>query len=241
MRSLCVFTCALSVSILAGSGCATIALPDIPSTLRPPAGQVVYLEALGSGVQIYECTTKPAEPLTYEWGFRAPEAVLVDRSGNPFGKHYAGPTWESEDGSTVVGEVKARDPGPNQSAIPWLLLDAKATTGRGTFSQAKSIQRAQTVGGVAPSEPCNATNAKQVARVPYTATYYFYRTVPKRSSQSTISSQSQEQDMGFPAKIGPQPVMPVTGGAPVMGIPLGGDMYLPVTGGPPVVGIPLAP
>src|SRR6267143_4786951 len=113
MRSLCVFTCALSVSILAGSGCATIALPDIPSTLRPPAGQVVYLEALASGVQIYECMTKPAEPLTYEWGFRAPEAVLVDRSGNPFGKHYAGPTWESEDGSTGVGEVKARDPGPN--------------------------------------------------------------------------------------------------------------------------------
>jgi len=44
--------------------------------------------------------------------------------------------------------------------------------------------------------------------------------------------------MGFPAKIGPQPVMPVTDGAPVMGIPLGGDMYLPVTGGPRVVGIP---
>ncbi len=246
MRSLCASTCVLSVSILVGSGCATIALPDIPATLRPPAGQVVYLEALASGVQIYECMPKPAEPSTYEWTFRAPEAALVDRSGRSLGKHYAGPTWESVDGSTVVGEVKARDPGPNQSAIPWLLLGAKATTGEGTFGQAKSIQRVQTVGGVAPSEPCSAANAKQVVRVPYTATYYFYRTAP------TMSSQSQEQSMGFPTaptmsspsqeqSMGPRVVLPATGGAPVIAIPLGGNIYLPVTGGEPVIGIPIAP
>ena len=41
--------------------------------------------------------------------------------------------------------------------------------------------------------------------------------------------------------IGPRIIMPVTGGAPVIGIPLGGDMYLPVTGGTPVVGMPLTP
>ena len=153
------------------------ALPDVPATLRPPAGQVVYLEALATGVQIYECVSKPDEPSTYEWAFRAPEAALADRSGRSLGKHYAGPTWESLDGSTVRGEVKASDPGPKQSAIPWLLLGAKATTGGGTFGQAKSIQRLQTVGGVTPSEPCSATNAGQMARVPYTASYYFYRAV----------------------------------------------------------------
>lgn len=153
------------------------ALPEVPATLRPPAGQVVYLEALATGVQIYECTSKRDDPSAYEWAFRAPEAALVDRSGRSLGKHYAGPTWESVDGSTVVGEVKAADPGPRRSAVAWLLLGAKATTGGGTFGQAKSIQRVQTVGGVAPSEPCSATNAKQVARVPYTASYYFYRAV----------------------------------------------------------------
>jgi uncharacterized protein DUF3455 len=152
-------------------------LPDVPATLRAPAGQVVYLEALATGVQIYECTSRRDDPSTYEWAFRAPEAALADRSGRSLGKHYAGPTWESVDGSTVVGEAKASDPGPNRSAIPWLLLGAKATTGGGTFGQAKSVQRLQTVGGLAPSERCSATNAKQVARVPYTASYYFYRAV----------------------------------------------------------------
>ena len=111
----------------------------------------------------------------FEWTFRAPEAALVDRAGRTVGKHYAGPTWEWTDGSTVVGEVKARDPGPDKSAIPWLLLAAKSTSGSGLFNQTRSIQRVQTAGGIAPLQACTAANARQVVRVPYTASYYFYR------------------------------------------------------------------
>src|SRR5437016_7647191 len=36
------------------------------------------------------------------------DALPIYRSGRSLGKHYAGPTWESVDGSTVVGEAKAR-------------------------------------------------------------------------------------------------------------------------------------
>ena len=118
------------------AGCATsphVAPPEVPTVLQPPAGQILYLEALATGVQIYECAQKT--DLTYEWAFKAPEASLVSRSGHPLGKHYAGPTWESIDGSTVVGVIKARDPGPKNSAIPWLLLAAKAT-----LAQARSVQ-----------------------------------------------------------------------------------------------------
>jgi len=39
----------------------------------------------------------------------------------------------------------------------------------------------------------------------------------------------------------PRLVIPATGGAPVMAIPLGGDIYLPITGEPPVPGIPVSP
>jgi Protein of unknown function (DUF3455) len=168
----------LSTAILAASGCADdpmAAPPELPAPLRPPANQSLFLEALASGVQIYECAPKADQPSAFEWIFRAPEATLADRSGRLIGKHYAGPTWESFDGSTVVGEVKARDPGPTPSAIPWLLLASKSTTGTGVFAPTKSIQRVQTTGGIAPSEPCTPANAKQVARVPYTAAYYFYR------------------------------------------------------------------
>jgi Protein of unknown function (DUF3455) len=129
-------------------------------------------------VQIYECAAKPDQPSRFEWAFQAPEATLVDRNGRALGRHFAGPTWEAVDGSTVVGDVKSRDPGPDGLAIPWLLLTAKSTAGTGVFSQAKSIQRVRTAGGIAPVQACTAENAKQIVRVPYTATYYFYRAAP---------------------------------------------------------------
>lgn len=148
--------------------------PDTPQELRAPADQVLALEALASGVQIYECSANQDQPARFDWVFKAPEAELFDRTGRRVGKHYAGPTWESTDGSLVVGEVKARDAGPDPGAIPWLLLSAKSNSGTGVFSQIKSIQRLQTVGGKAPSTPCSQDNAKQVVRVPYKAAYYFY-------------------------------------------------------------------
>jgi hypothetical protein len=39
----------------------------------------------------------------------------------------------------------------------------------------------------------------------------------------------------------PRIVLPATGGAPFVGIPVGVDLYLPVTGGPPVVGLSTGP
>ena len=158
------------------AGCATsppVAMPSVPASLQAPPGSHVYLEALASGVQIYECSVRPDS--AFEWAFKAPEAALSDRAGHPLGKHYAGPTWEANDGSAVSGEIKARDPGPTATAIPWLLLGAKSHSGSGTFADATFVQRIATVGGVAPAVGCDASTLKQQARVPYSAAYIFYR------------------------------------------------------------------
>ena len=149
------------------------AAPTVPPSLQAPAGSTLYLEALASGVQIYECSRKPDS--TYEWTFKAPEATLTARSGQPLGKHYAGPTWEALDGSTTVGEAKAREPAPSPSAIPWLLLAAKSNSGSGTFANTKVVQRVTTVGGIAPTGGCTESTIKKEARVPYSASYFFYR------------------------------------------------------------------
>ena len=147
--------------------------PKVPPALEAPDGGAPYLEVLASGVQIYECSRKADS--TFEWAFKAPEAALSTRSGQPVGKHYAGPTWEAPDGSKVVGEVKARDPGPSPSAIPWLLLSAKSNSGAGIFTGTRFIQRVATVGGLAPTGGCTESVIKSEARVPYTASYFFYR------------------------------------------------------------------
>ncbi|MFI4929150.1 MAG: DUF3455 domain-containing protein [Burkholderiales bacterium] len=158
------------------AGCATsapVAMPSVPASLQAPPGSHVYLEALASGVQIYECSVRPDS--AFEWAFKAPEAALSDPAGHPLGKHYAGPTWEANDGSAVSGEIKARDAGPTATAIPWLLLGAKSHSGSGTFADATFVQRIATVGGVAPAAGCDASTLKQQARVPYSAAYIFYR------------------------------------------------------------------
>ncbi|WP_169200372.1 DUF3455 domain-containing protein [Aromatoleum buckelii] len=153
-------------------------LPAIPESLRPPATEMLALELAAKGVQIYECKARADEPTRFEWTFKAPEADLFDRPGRRIGKHYAGPTWESDDGSKVTAAVKARDNAPDSSAIPWLLLEAKSTTGSGVFSRTTSIQRAHTAGGNSPAETCGEAQAGQVSRIPYSATYYFYVSKP---------------------------------------------------------------
>jgi hypothetical protein len=177
MQSISRSSLASVFTLLAAAGCATA--QQIPQTLQAPAGEELFLEARAAGVQVYECGAKPGDAAAYVWNFRAPEASLADAGGRPIGKHYAGPTWEALDGSRVVADVKARDAGPDAAAIPWLLLSVKSTAGSGTFEGTRSIQRVRTVGGIAPATPCGAANAKEVARVPYTATYNFYRTRDK--------------------------------------------------------------
>src|SRR5574342_75421 len=84
-------------------------IPAVPENLKTSGTEVITLEAQGEGVQIYECRTSSKDPTRFEWVFKAPEAELFDNAGKMIGKHYAGPTWEANDGSKVVGTVKAQD------------------------------------------------------------------------------------------------------------------------------------
>ena len=164
------------------AGCATggSGTMSLPENLKAPPDEMLALEAAATGVQIYECAAGKDQPARFEWLLKAPEAELFDRAGKKIGKHYAGPTWETDDGSKVVGQVKARDNGPDPSAIPWLLMTAKSKSGGGVFGRTTSIQRLNTVGGLAPAEGCSEAQAGKQARVPYKATYNFY--VAKSSS-----------------------------------------------------------
>jgi hypothetical protein len=166
-----------AVLALIVAGCAGTPPINPPATddaIKPPAGSSVYLEALATGVQIYECRLK-AGTTSYEWTFVAPEATLASRAGAPLGRHYAGPSWESAQGQKIVGEVKGRQNAPAAGAIPWLLLTTKSARGSGSYADAKFIQRVDTAGGIAPATGCDAGTAGGMSRVPYTATYYFYR------------------------------------------------------------------
>jgi hypothetical protein len=135
--------------------------------LRVGPGNKVAFHAFGVGVQIYRWSGT-------SWVFVAPEAVLYADAGDHgvVGIHFGGPTWQSNSGSKVVGTVIDHCT-PDPSAIPWLLLGAASTEGPGIFDHVTYIQRVNTVGGNAPTDP--GAFPGQVARVPYSADYFFYR------------------------------------------------------------------
>lgn len=148
--------------------------PATPENLKPPQTEKVAFALSAKGVQIYQCSANKNDATQFEWVFKAPEAELFDQAKTKVGKHYGGPTWESNDGSKIQGEVKARTEVSGAKAIPWLLLAAKKPEGKGLFSPVKSIQRLNTLGGSTPETGCDQTQANIEFRVPYTAKYYFY-------------------------------------------------------------------
>jgi hypothetical protein len=147
---------------------------DVPAKLKPGAGESLAAIVPAKGVQIYECRAKKGQGGEYSWEFVAPEADLFDARGGKIGKHYAGPHWESNDGSKVLGTLKERADAPQGNAIPWLLLTTKSVGAAGSFGRVTSIQRINTVGGVAPRDLCSRTTQGAIGRVDYTADYYFF-------------------------------------------------------------------
>ena len=125
----------------------------------------------GTGAQIYTCAQAEGG---YGWKLKAPDAVLTDAAGRRVGHHFAGPSWQSDDGSLVTGEVLVASPAPQAGAIPWLVLAAKSHTGQGSFAGVAYIVRSATQGGVAPAAGCDAAHAGSETRVDYSATYTFF-------------------------------------------------------------------
>jgi hypothetical protein len=139
----------------------------LPATLNPPAGERLSFQAHATGDQIYVCRQGT-------WTFQAPEAKLFDAAGRQVGKHFAGPTWESTDGSQVKGKLVASAPSPDPEAIPWLLLTAAEHHGSGVMTSVTSIQRFHTKAGKAPKDACDAAREGTEAHRPYQADYLFY-------------------------------------------------------------------
>jgi hypothetical protein len=153
------------------SGAILLAESSGPKALLPPAGQVLILHLNGKGKQIYSCQGAGG---VYAWKLKAPDAKLFSEGGELAGRHFAGPAWEANDGSRVTGKLVASVPSSDSNSIPSLLLTVTSRAGTGIMSKARSIQRLETKGGVAPATGCSASNENDETSVPYEAGYYFY-------------------------------------------------------------------
>jgi hypothetical protein len=141
-------------------------LPAVPDNLKPSGDERLAQKARATGDQIYVCDGSG-------WVFSRPDAKLLSASGAQVGSHFAGPTWESSDGSRVIGRPVASFT-PDPDSIPWLLLTATDHQGDGSMGHVSSVQRLSTKGGKAPASGCDSSHKGTETRSHYTAVYVFY-------------------------------------------------------------------
>jgi hypothetical protein len=151
---------------------------QVPPNLQVPSGNKLSFHVFANGFQIYRCTADKSDSNHFSWVFVAPAADLFNHQNDtrPVGRHYAGPTWESTDGSKVTGTKLQQADAPDTSAIPWLLLRSASVSGSGIFGKITYIRRINTKGGKMPSVPADRAHSGQEVQTPYTAEYYFYQT-----------------------------------------------------------------
>jgi uncharacterized protein DUF3455 len=151
--------------------------PTVPDSIQAPAGEELILMARATGFQIYVC--RPCADGKPAWALKAPDAELFEQ-GKSIGKHFGGPTWQLNDGSQVIGKMAAKADAPDPKAIPWLLVTVTGHSGSGKLSGVTSIQRVNTVGGLAPeslapaASECTAQSGEVESKSSYSADYYFY-------------------------------------------------------------------
>jgi Protein of unknown function (DUF3455) len=173
MKMLVTGFAALAVAV-ALSGVATAGPPatDVPDGIAVDEGNKPFLVGHAVGVQIYRCNGAG-------WGPATPRANLYGDSGQLIATHFAGPSWQAKDGSTVVAK-RIKDPVTvDPTAIPWLLLEPTSVTAGPAGNRLAGttfIQRINTTGGLAPAaSACNPDTAGTETEVPYTADYVFWK------------------------------------------------------------------
>lgn len=149
--------------------------PEVPERLDVEEGNKVFLVGHAVGVQIYRCN---AGAMGFSWGPAVPRADLYGDNGKLIATHYVGPTWQAQDGSTVRAS-RVDGVMVNRDAIPWLVLKKETTThgdDGDRLTGTTFIQRVATTGGLPPAaSTCNADTVTDVAEIPYTADYYFWK------------------------------------------------------------------
>jgi hypothetical protein len=174
-----VFCAALAA--LAAAGCASApppASPKVPAAIEAPPGVIPVLRWYARGTQNYTCTAKP-DGSGAEWKLTAPEATLYESAAagaQQVGMHGAGPSWVANDGTRFTGDAAAakRVPSPD-GAVAWLLVPKKEGGVTGTLGGVEYVQRIDTVGGQPPATGCDPSSVGAAVKVPYSATYIFYR------------------------------------------------------------------
>ena len=169
--------------------------PNVSPSLQVPAENTPFREGAAIGTQDYICLPSSSG---FAWTFFGPQATLFNKrneqiithflSPNPFENGTPRATWQDSEDTSKIWGLTVAPVTVHPDAIPWLLLHVvggqNGPTGGSKLSATTFVQRVNTVGGVAPSTGCAASeDVGKMALVPYSADYFFYQAVKHVSSR----------------------------------------------------------
>jgi hypothetical protein len=153
-----------------------------------PRGQEVAFAARAEGVQIYTVQPAPDASQQLQWVLRGQEATLTDHRAAVVEARVAhlgklsGNGFTGNDGSFATSEVMVSVDAPARGAIPWQLCRVLERRGSRLLAAVTYIQRINTDSGLPPAG--QPPTAGVELRVPYLATYVFYRAMqPKEEDE----------------------------------------------------------
>jgi uncharacterized protein DUF3455 len=152
-------------------GCLVLAVSASAEPLSAIDKNMIIANLHAEGAQIYECKPDRSKAAALTWQLREPIATLMV-GGQSVGRHYAGPSWDLVDGGEVKGKVITSRPAPSANDIPWLELKVVDHRNRGILSDAVTVLRVNTKGGLAQGS-CESEG--KYLSIPYAADYLFLR------------------------------------------------------------------
>jgi hypothetical protein len=158
---------ALSLGLSSAAPAVVFSAPVAAPAGFDVADRAAVLVAHAEGAQVYQC--EPGAGGHAKWTFREPIATLIS-DGKTIGRHYAGPTWELDDGGVVKGKLLASAQGVRAGDIPLLKLAAAEHRGSGVLAAANLVLRLNTHGGDLNGD---CAVAGELRAQPYAADYVF--------------------------------------------------------------------
>ena len=148
------------------SGCSSTG--PAPEIIAPSSNEVLSLEA--SGEQIFQCSR---DSQGWYWKFLTPNAYLFDpQSNQAVIKHGYRFGFAHNDGSKLSARIiKVHRNGKD---LPQALFLTQSSAHPGALHKIRYVQRTNCQGGL-PKTQCTAKQKGEILRVPFSATYTFFR------------------------------------------------------------------
>jgi len=150
------------------AACST--LVSDPST--PPRNAALDLTLIGTGHQQFQCSS---DSKGYFWRFVAPEVTLRDETGRVLARQGVDFAFIALDGSRLKAKIVASSARSWNSQMKDVLFETTPHgLVRGKLTPYHWVRRTDAEGGI-PLRACSKTALGQFIRIPFRATYRFYR------------------------------------------------------------------